>query len=227
MNLYRISNRVLAAAWVLLNLLAASARADAQPAMAVPAGKFSEIAADPGLLERLRGGGFTLYLRHSLTDNKHPDRVPEVDLADCATQRPLTAAGRRLAAEVGREIASAHIPIDAIHISPLCRVKDTAQAAFPGREFVVDENLMYTANLTTAQKAPILANTRRLLSEPVAPGTNRLVIAHGPNLMDLTGYFPKEATLVVYQPGGAAGFSYVASIRPETWSTLLAKHTAR
>ena len=227
MNQYRIRRRVTGAAMVLLSALGVSTGVGAQAPTAPPAGKLTEVAADPGLLQKLRAGGFTLYLRHSLTDNAHPDRVPEVDLEDCTTQRPLTAAGRRLAADVGRGIAAAKIPIDPIHISPMCRVRDTAAAAFPGRDFLVDKQLMYTANLTDEQKVPILEHTRQLLSGPVAPGHNLLVIAHGPNLADLTGYFPKEATLVVFRPTAAAGFRYVASIRPELWSKLLGKNVAR
>ena len=126
-----------------------------------------------------------------------------------------------------RVTGAAKIPIDPIHISPMCRVRDTAAAAFPGRDFMVDKQLMYTANLTVDQKVPILEHTRQLLSGPVAPGHNLLVIAHGPNLADLTGYFPKEATLVVFQPAAATGFRYVASIRPELWSKLVGKNVAR
>ncbi len=183
--------------------------------------RFVEKAAVPEHLVQLRQGGFTLYLRHASTDNSKPDRLPAVDLANCSTQRPLTDAGRAQAARVGKAIRAARLPLSSIHISPLCRVKDTAVAAFPGRKVVVDTKLMYTGNLTDAQKAPIVANTRRLLSRPVAAGRNRLVIAHGPNLMDLMGYFPKEATLVVFRPRGEAGFDYVASIPPDLWAELL------
>lgn len=183
--------------------------------------EFIERAATPKTLTRLRQGGFALYLRHAPTDNSKPDRLPAVDLNDCNTQRPLTEDGRALAARVGKAIRAARIPIKEIFISPLCRVKDTAAAAFPGRKVQVDLNLMYTGNLTDAQKAPIVDNTRRLLSKPVAPGGNRLVIAHAPNLMDLMGYFPKEATLVVFRPRGDAGFDYVASIPPDLWPELL------
>ena len=39
--------------------------------------------------------------------------------------------------------------------------------------------------------------------------------------MDLIGYFPREATLVVFRPLGKAGFEYVASIAPAQWPELL------
>jgi hypothetical protein len=80
---------------------------------------------------------------------------------------------------------------------------------------------MYTANLTDLEKVPIITQTRRLLSAPVPPGSNRVLVAHAPNLMDLIGYFPREATLIVFRPKGEAGFEYVASIAPSQWPELL------
>jgi len=183
--------------------------------------KFVEQPATSETLNRLRDGGYTLYLRHGSTDNTRPDRFPAVDLNDCSTQRPLTDEGRKQAALVGDAMRKAAIPLGEIRISPLCRVKESAAAAFPGKPVSIDHDLMYTANLTSEQKVPILANTRRLLAEPVTAGTNRLLIAHAPNLMDLIGYFPKEGTLVVFRPLGAAGFQYVASIPPTLWPDLL------
>lgn len=184
--------------------------------------KFIEIPATKTTLELLRSGGFTLYMRHGHTDNQRADQAPAVDLNDCATQRPLTEEGRQTATRVGEALRQARIPIGEIHASPLCRAKETTAAAFPASTFTLDPDLMYTANLTDAQKAPILENTRRLLSTPPAPGSNRLLVAHAPNLMDLIGYFPKEATVVIFRPQGDAGFEYIASIPPGLWPELLA-----
>lgn len=161
-----------------------------------------------------------MYLRHGRTDNTKPDRYPAVDLNDCSTQRPLTADGVQMAASVGNELRKAGIPIGEIRISPLCRVRDTVAAGFPNRPHIVDNELMYTANLTDEEKAPIIANTRRLLSAPVAAGSNRLLIAHAPNLMDLMGYFPKEGTVSVFRPKGNGAFDYVGSIPPTLWPSL-------
>jgi phosphohistidine phosphatase SixA len=187
----------------------------------VAAAKFAEIPATKEILKQLRLGGFVLYLRHGNTDNSRPDRVPSVDLKDCSTQRPLTEAGRREARVVGEAMLQARIPIGEVRSSPLCRAKDTALAALPGQAFVIDDDLIYTANLTDVQKAPILANTKRLLSTPVAGGKNRLIIAHAPILMDLIGYFPKEVALVIFRPKGEAGFEYLASIPAAHWPELL------
>ena len=94
--------------------------------------------------------------------------------------------------------------------------------SFPHHHFADGPRLIYLGNFTDAEKAPIVARTRQLLSMPVPSGSNRLVLAHAPNLMDLMGYFPKEGTLVVFRPlGEAAGFEYIASIPAGQWGELL------
>lgn len=186
--------------------------------VATPA--FVEQQVSPALLKQLRGGGYVLYMRHGNTDTSRPDRVPSVDLNDCSTQRPLTAEGRQVAADVGKAISRAKIPVGEIFSSPLCRAKESAKAAF-GERYTVDNLLMYTANMTTEEKQPVVARTRALLSAPVAAGSNRVLVAHAPNLMDLMGYFPKpEGTVVVFRPLGD-GFEYLGSIAPQQWKELL------
>ncbi|MDH5297578.1 MAG: histidine phosphatase family protein, partial [Desulfobulbaceae bacterium] len=143
------------------------------------------------------------------------------DLSDCSTQRPLTAEGRTVAVQVGEAMRRARIPVGEVLASPMCRTKQTAEAAF-GKGYMVDGNLMYTSNLTSREKVPKIATTRRLLSTPVAAGTNRVIVAHAPNLMDVMGYFPKpEAVVVVFRPMGDKGFEYVASIAPGQWLQLV------
>ena len=108
-----------------------------------------------------------LYMRHGTTDVSRPDRTPTVDLADCATQRPLTEAGRQLAAAVGAAMRQARIPLGEVYASPFCRTRESAAAAF-GKGFQVDHDLMYSSNLTSAEKAPFLAETRRLPPAAIA-----------------------------------------------------------
>ena len=201
-------------AWALALMLCASSAATAEEK------HFEVKQAVAAIIPQLQAGGFVLYMRHGPTDTTKPDRVPTVDLNDCSTQRPLTEAGRQLAARVGAAIKKAGIPVGEVHASPMCRTKETAEAAF-GR-YQVDQYLMYTSNLTAAEKVPRIANTRRLLSTPVAAGANRVIVAHAPNLMDVIGYFPKpEAVVVVFKPLGDKGFEYVATIFPEQWAELV------
>ena len=217
MNRRLLARSMLALALLALSPLASCAANAASPQAEV---KFVEVSASAELLAQVRKGGFVLYLRHGYTDNSRSDRVPTVNLDDCSTQRPLTGEGRQLAKHVGESIRKAHLPIGEIRTSPLCRTKETTQAAFHDKAFTIDKLLMYTANLTDAQKVPIIANTRRLLSAPVVAGSNRLLVAHAPNLMDLMGYFPKEGTLVIFRPNGQAGFDYLGSVAPARWSEL-------
>ena len=177
--------------------------------------------ATPGIITQLRSGGFVLYMRHGPTDTSKPDRVPRVDLNDCSTQRPLTEAGRQVAAQVGAMIRKAGIPVGEVLSSPMCRTRETAKAAF-GENYQVNPFLMYTSNLTAAEKVPRIETTRSLLSTPVSAGVNRVIVAHAPNLMDVIGYFPTpEAVLVVFKPQGDQGFKYIASIFPGHWSQLV------
>ena len=218
----RSSHSALAARLRLLLCLAA-ALVPWGRALAEPLPAFVEKLATREQLQQLREGGYVIYLRHGITDSTRPDRVPAVDLNDCATQRPLTEAGRQLMTEVGQAMREARIPLGDIFVSPLCRAKESTEAAF-GKRYTVDPLLMYTANLTTEEKRPILESTRRLLSLPVAAGTNRVVLAHAPNLADLMGYFVKpEGTAVIIRPLGDKGFIYVASIPPRRWPELLHK----
>jgi hypothetical protein len=56
----------------------------------------------------------------------------------------------------------------------------------------------------------------------VPAGSNRVLVAHAPNMADLMGYFVKpEGTLVVLRPLGHEKFEYVASIPPTLWASLL------
>ena len=185
---------------------------------------FVEKAATKRLLSEMRQGGFVLYMRHGNTDNSRADAVPKIDLNDCTTQRVLTDEGRRVAARVGKYLREARIPVGEVIHSPMCRARDSAQLAFPdlGTKLRPELGLTYTSNLTTEEKQPVLAKTRELVSTPVAPGTNRVLVAHAPNLADLMGYFVKpEATVVVIRPLGGGRFEYLGSIHPSMWPVLL------
>jgi phosphohistidine phosphatase SixA len=158
-------------------------------------------------------------MRHGTTDSSQPDRI-NLDLNDCSTQRPLNDEGRKVARMVGSAIKRLRIPVGEVRTSPMCRTRETAQLAF-GDKAVVDPLLLYTSHLTTAQKQPIVENTRKYLSEPVPTGVNRVLVAHGPNLADVMGYFVKpEGTVVVLQPRGDGKFDYLASITPDQWAGL-------
>ena len=190
------------------------------PAAAAEPAAFVEKPVTPAIIKQLRAGGYVLYMRHGTTDTSRPDRVPSVDLDDCSTQRPLTEEGVRVAAQVGRAIRKAKIPVGEVFSSPLCRAKETALAAY-GANFTVNNLLMYTANMTTEEKEPVIKETRALLSTPVPGRTNRVLVSHAPNLMDLMGYLPKpEGVVVIFKPLGGNEFEYLGSIAPRQWREI-------
>jgi phosphohistidine phosphatase SixA len=220
MNSTPTARRLACACGMALLLCLHGAAVQAQDA--VPA--FQEVMATPALLGDLRKGGYVLYLRHGTTDNSRADRAPSVDLNDCNTQRVLNDEGRKLSASVGQAIAKAKIPVGEVFHSPMCRARDSAELAFPALrgKLQPELNLAYTANLTAEEKKPVLAATRKLVSTPVAPGSNRVLVAHAPNMADLMGYFVKpEGTMVVLRPLGHDKFEYIASIPPTLWPSLL------
>lgn len=202
--------------WLLAALLVWQSGAHAQAS-----GAFVERPLTPEQFRKLENGGFVIYMRHGKTDATRPD-LPEPRFDDCNTQRPLNDEGRKMAADIGKFIRQARIPIAEIHVSPMCRTRESAQLVF-GREAritVVDE-LFSSTNQTSEQKKPIIETTRRLLSAPVPPGKNRFILAHAPNLADTMGYFPKmEGTVVIFTPQGSR-FEYVGSIRPDMWPDVL------
>jgi len=199
----------------------ARAAAPTMPPEALPAApEFVEKPITGELLNQIRKGGFILYMRHGYTDNSRADRVPNVDLNDCATQRLLSDEGRALMKQVGNALRRAKIPVGEILVSPMCRTRESAQLAF-GDKFEINEALMYSANMTDEEKRPRLEALRRILRAPIAKGTNRFLLAHAPNLADLIGFFVKpEGTIVVFRQSGAEGYEYVASIHPDDWRQL-------
>ncbi|MET4000522.1 histidine phosphatase family protein [Marinobacterium sp. MBR-109] len=182
---------------------------------------FSPSPATMAQLEAIREGGYVLFIRHGPTDSGQPDQVP-IDLDDCGTQRPLSQAGRDIMRDVARQFHQANIPFSDVYSSPLCRAYQTAAIIFGDEGYRVDQNLMYVAALTSSEKQPIIARTHELLSTPVAPGSNRVLVAHGPNMVEVMEYFPVEGTLVIIRPRpDGSGFDYVASIEPNHWNSLL------
>jgi len=185
------------------------------------AAPFSPTPATASDLAAIREGGYVLFVRHGPTDSSQPDHVP-IDLNDCSTQRPLSDQGREIMQQVADRFHQANIPFQEVYSSPLCRAYQTAAIMFGEDGYRIDQNLMYVAALTSQEKQPIIARTRELLSTPVASGSNRILVAHGPNMVEVMDYFPVEGTLVIIRPRtDGSAFDYVASIEPEHWSTLL------
>lgn len=194
----------------------AQARPEATPVQEVPATK--------ELMRTLRAGGYVLYLRHTTTDTSKPDAYPLVNFNDCASQRNLNDEGRKLAVAIGRHLRAGGIPVSEVIHSPFCRTRDTARLVTEGAGIALREEpkLAYPSNMTAEEKQPVLEMTRQLLSAPVAPGTNRMLVGHTQNVAELIDHFIKpEGAMAVFRPLGGGRFAYVASIAPNAWAGLL------
>lgn len=174
-------------------------------------------------LRLLHQGGLVVYMRHGPSDASKPDQVP-VQLNDCSTQRPLTAAGRKYLDQMAHHVALLKLPYQGVISSPFCRVEESAHRVF-GEPVMVDVLLRYTAAMPTLEKRPAVERTRYWLSLPVVEkGLNRIVVAHGPNLADLMNYLPPEGTLILFRPLGLdadPSFEYLASVAPGQWGAVL------
>lgn len=184
---------------------------------------FREVHATPATLSQLREGGYVLYIRHGFTDNTRPDQEDAIDVNNCDTQRVLSDAGRKLMKKIGAWMEAARIPVGPVITSPLCRTRESTELLFGKRPYQVNPKLMYWTRMSPADKEPRLEELKQLLSAPVPKKSNRVLVAHAPNMHDLIGLFVKpEGTVLVFSPHGKGGFEYLASIYPGAWEDLLA-----
>jgi phosphohistidine phosphatase SixA len=175
------------------------------------------------LLAALRGGGHVLYFRHADTDHSQNDqRMTSVE--DCTTQRNLSERGREHARALGEAIHALGIPIGTVLASPLCRTVETAMLAFGA-----------------AQKAPAVREggplppgrpgrfpaLRVLLSTPVAPGANTVVVGHAyPYYTLVGGQYLNEGEADVLRPRGA-DFEVLSRVDLAQWRALAAVPAGR
>ncbi len=192
-------------------------------ALVAPAGALAQQASatplrGPQLLAALRAGGYILYFRHADTDHReNDDRMTSFD--DCATQRNLTDRGRDHSRAIGEAIRALGIPIGAVLASPLCRTMETATLAFG-----------------SAQKAPAVREggplppgspgrfpaLRALLSTPVAPGANTVIVGHAyPYYALVGGQYLSEGEADVVRPRGG-DFQVMARVELRQWRDLAA-----
>jgi len=168
------------------------------------------------LLAALRAGGHIIYFRHADTDHSQTDQRG-MRLEDCTTQRNLTDRGRDHARALGEAIRALEIPIGAVLASPLCRTMETATLAFG------------TARPSPAvrESGPLAPGTpgrfpalRALLSTPVAPSTNTVVVGHAYPYFTLVGgqYLSEGEADVLRHRGG--DFEVLARLGLKQWRDL-------
>jgi broad specificity phosphatase PhoE len=174
--------------------------------------------AEPSFLDRLRQGGFVIYLRHATTDFSQVDS-DVLNLGNCATQRNLTDVGRAQAVAIGETLRALAVPIGEVLSSEYCRTLETAWLAFgratPSRE------LTGISGLTNAERDRRLDALRAMLATPPADPTNTVLVAHQFNLRDAVGVtLINEGDAAVYAPDGAGGTSLARVVLANEWAQL-------
>lgn len=175
------------------------------------------------LLAALRGGGFVLYFRHADTDWKQND-TRGMNLEDCAAQRNLSDRGRENARAIGAAIRALAIPIGSVLASPLCRTVETAMLAFG----VAEKSMAVREGGPLPPGSPGRYEALRvLLSTPVAPGTNSILVGHAyPYYSLVGGQYLEEGEADVVRPRGA-DFEVVARVGLKQWRELAAAPAGR
>jgi virginiamycin B lyase len=175
-------------------------------------------AANPDLSRTLRAGGLVVVLRHAATDFSKPDQDPVV-VADCTTQRNLSAQGRADARGIGRGMRRLGLPIGKVLSSAYCRTLETARLAF-GRATVHPALLNTIAAEHDSAWRKQISDARRLLGTRPAAGKLTVLVTHGVVVQETTGQTLEEGEAIVFRPLGSSRFRVVGRVMPREWGTL-------
>ena len=175
-------------------------------------------ATSPDLTRSLRGGGLVLVLRHAHTDQSKQDEDPVV-VADCATQRNLSAKGRADARAIGRGVRRLNLPIGKVLSSAYCRTLETARLAF-GRATVSPALLNTIASAHDARWQRQIAAAKRLIGTKPARGKLTVLVTHGILVTEATGQTLEEGEIIVFRPLGKSRFRVVGRVLPGQWAGL-------
>jgi len=168
---------------------------------------------DASLLQKLRQGGYVLYLRHAATDFSQDDSQMK-SYEDCSTQRNLTDKGRAEARRLGSEVKRLRIPIGVVYASQFCRTMETARLAF-GQPQPTNE---VRGGPSRPDDAARYEPLKKLLATPPARGQNNVISSHGNPFFALFGapYLAEGETAVI----DPATVKIVGRIRLEDWAAL-------
>ena len=153
------------------------------------------------LVERLREGGLVLFFRHADTRGMPCDRSFRV--GDRDGQRNLSPEGRVQSKAIGAALRELRIPFALpVLAGPVYRARDTAEIAFDARNVQVTDSLL-ADDYAGGKLGWVVAEHRRLFSEAVPPGTNRVLVGHRTPAILVLGAsvggkaFPEGSALVI------------------------------
>ena len=182
------------------------------------------------LIEALRGGGHTLYIRHAATDWSQSDTVVKFgDWKSCdpGKMRQLSDAGRITSERIGIAMRALEIPIGKVLSSEYCRAIETAERLAIGTvEATTDIMNLRAAHFVGGDNAAV-ARLQEILKRRPATGKNTVISAHGNLVRSATGAYPGEggAVVIVADQGASAGFRVLGQLDPGDWIRLAEMHT--
>jgi phosphohistidine phosphatase SixA len=172
------------------------------------------------LAERLREGGYVVFLRHAATDRSEHDRLG-VPLSDCSGQRNLNAAGRAQARALGRAWRELEIPVADVLASGYCRTRETAELAF-GDATIVETLTGIPPEMVGTHTGRVRA-LRRMLATAPPDGANTVIVGHIANLEAATELEIEEGDSAVFEPLGEDGFRLVGRVPASVWPQLVGR----
>ena len=181
------------------------------------------------LANDLRRGGYVIYLRHARTNKDWGDQVsPNLNLADCNTQRRLSPDGKKEAVEIGRGVKAARVPVGDVISSDYCRAYNTAQLAFGKYSKNSNLNFLPCVDCTPQDYKEYANRVAPLLSAKPASGTNTFLVGHDDPFQGVTmgvvppdGIYPDPMGVsYVVKPMGNGQFELVAKLLPTQWRAL-------
>ncbi len=169
----------------------------------------------PELMQGLEQGGYLVYMRHAATDHTQKDTNRE-NLAECSTQRNLSAEGREDARQIFATVKQRGIQFSVVYSSPYCRARDTAKLM--ADQVIIDENLQFSISKDSAEAKKLgkYLYQKMLFNDP--GDSNVLIVGHTSNLRDGLGIWPKpEGVMVIFSIRGDH-LVYHGIISPDDWA---------
>lgn len=165
------------------------------------------------LMRALKGGGYTIVLRHTRTDRSFQEEIASIPPTR-ALQRNLNDDGVRDARMIGRVFKRYQIPIGDVVASPMYRATETAEYAV-GRQPSID---------TALRTFPSPAKALAILATKPREGTNRLVVTHHfvieTHVPGITPGAISESEAAVVRPTATGGVELVGKILLSDWVSM-------